>query len=587
MSGRGSGGDPGPAVLFSSLGAVVVLVGGTWAAAKLGIAFGADPVPIPANPLAYVIQLATGSAAWPGPAATGAAIGVAALVTVLGVLVGLLVQRHRGRDHSLDGRSRHLSGRRESADLAPKAAERTAQRLRPSGAGEGRSGHGIELGTLVHGSGLTSSSGQPILGSYEDTYCLIAGPRRMKSSCYVIPIAVAAPGAVVVTSNKRDVHDSTRDVRARAGAIWCFDPQQIVGTTPDFWFNPLSEVATIDHARELASHFAMGVRSASAKTDAYFDTEAESLLGRLLLAAARADGTLLDAYRWLQNPYDSSPVRHLRDAGDTASADALEATSQLADKQRDGVYGTARSFVRCLENPTITRWVTPQAGLVQFDPATFVASADTVYSLSEEGEGSAGPLVAALTQAIFNAGRRQATHSPGGRLDRPLISVLDEAANVVRLRKLPQQYSHFGSQGLPVMTVLQSWSQGTEVWGEAGMKALWGASTVRLYGGGAAESQWLESLSQLIGDYDRDTTSYSFDGRGSRSRSTSTRRERIYSPADLASLPRGRAIGLIAGHRPMLLQAHPWMQGPHAAAIEASRTRWDPEQQREGAPTPR
>lgn len=573
-----SGGDPHPGVLFGGLGAAVGLVGGTWAAAHIGAALGDSPVTIAANPLRYGIELATGNAAWPGRIATIAAIVLALVLAGLAVAVTVLVQRWRGRDRSIDGRARHLGPRGEARELEPKAAAAKAARLRPGGIGDSLGERGILLGTQLHGR-------TPVLASFEDTMLLIAGPRRMKTTCYVIPTVVAAPGPVVTTSNKRDAHDATREVRARLGDVWVFDPQAIVGDgTPGFVYNPLGDVASIDDARELAGHFAMGTRSATAQTDAYFDTEAENLLARLVLAAARAGGTLLDAYRWLQNPYDTTPVTHLTNAGDKSSADALQATSQLADKQRDGVYGTARSLVRCLENPAITAWIAPHDGLPQFDPAAFVTSSDTLYSLSEEGEGSAGPLVAALTQAIFNAGRRRATHAPGGRLDPPLVTVLDEAANVVRLRKLPSQYSHFGSQGLPVLTVLQSWSQGTEVWGEPGMKALWGASTVRLYGGGAAESQWLDSLSQLIGEYDREMTSTSTDGRGSRSRSHSTHRERIYSPADLASLPTGRALALVAGHRPMLLQARPWMQGPHADQITHSRATWEPAPEQEVQP---
>lgn len=578
------GRDPNPAVAFGALGLAAVLVGGAWAAAQLGTWLGDSNATIPANPLAYAIRLVAGKAAWPGTAATVAAIVLAVLATVLACVAVAGWQRFRARDRSIDGRSRHVATRAETADLAPKAVAEKAARLRPGGTGEGRSEHGITLGTLITGTGPAASA-QPVLGSFEDTYMLIAGPRRMKTSCYVIPIAVAAPGPVLLTSNKRDAHDATRGVRARLGRIWCFDPQRIATDhAPDFWFNPLAEVASIDDARELAGHFAMDVRNAGAKTDAYFDAEAESLLARLLLAAARAGASLLDTYRWLQNPYDRTPVQQLREAGDHTSAEALYATSQLADKQRDGVYGTARSLVRCLENPHTTRWVTPpdHEHLARFDPAAFVTSTDTVYCLSQEGEGSAGPLVAALTQAVFNAGRARATRSPGGRLDPPLVSVLDEAANVAKLRHLPQQYSHFGSQGLPVMTVLQSWPQGTEVWGEAGMKALWGASTVRLYGGGAVDTSWLDGLSQLIGDYDREQTSYSYDGHGGRTRSTSTHRERIYSPADLASLPRGRAVAVIAGHRPALLQTQSWTDGPHADEIERSRTAWEPQHQMEG-----
>jgi len=72
----------------------------------------------------------------------------------------------------------------------------------------------------------------------------------------------------------------------------------------------------------------------------------------------------------------------------------------------------------------------------------------------------------------------------GGRIDvRPLIThefALDEAANVVRWRDLPKLYSHFGSRGIVVMTVLQSWAQGERCWGAGGMKALWGAANVRV-----------------------------------------------------------------------------------------------------------
>lgn len=48
-------------------------------------------------------------------------------------------------------------------------------------------------------------------------------------------------------------------------------------------------------------------------------------------------------------------------------------------------------------------------------------------------------------------------------------------------------------------------------------RALWGASTVRPYAGGAADAQWLEQLSALIGEYERPTRSASYDGRGGRS----------------------------------------------------------------------
>jgi len=83
----------------------------------------------------------------------------------------------------------------------------------------------------------------------------------------------------------------------------------------------------------------------------------------------------------------------------------------------------------------------------------------TLYSLSKEGRGTAGPLVTALTVAVVEP----AAQSAGGRLATPLVGVLDEAANVCRWRELPNLYSHYGSRGIVLDTVLQSWSQGVKI----------------------------------------------------------------------------------------------------------------------------
>lgn len=191
-------------------------------------------------------------------------------------------------------------------------------------------------------------------------------------------------------------------------------------------------------------------------------------------------------------------------------------------------------------------------------------------------------MVTALTVAVVEAAEDLAVESPGGRLSTPLVGVLDEAANVCRWRQLPSLYSHYGSRGIILLTILQSWSQGAEVWGEAGIKKLWSASNVRLYGGGVAEPAFLEDLAKLIGQYDRQTGSVTINhggltGRGGRSTSTQLTRERIMDVDDLGALPKGRSIALASGSRPTLLRTRPWMTGPHADAVKASILANDPQ----------
>lgn len=181
----------------------------------------------------------------------------------------------------------------------------------------------------------------------------------------------------------------------------------------------------------------------------------------------------------------------------------------------------------------------------------------TLYSLSKEGRGSAGPLVTALTVAVTEAAEQLAKTSPGGRLPVPLVAVLDEAANVCRWHELPNLYSHYGSSGIVMMTILQSWSQGVEVWGRDGMR------------------KFLSEVSQLVGDDDLRQLSTSY-GKGGRSTSRSTRRERVLEVSELGALPRGRALLIASGVPPTLIKTVPWMAGPRAEEVRASIAAHDP-----------
>ena len=189
----------------------------------------------------------------------------------------------------------------------------------------------------------------------------------------------------------------------------------------------------------------------------------------------------------------------------------------------------------------------------------------------QEGAGTAGPLVTALTAATIEAAEEHAARSRGGRLATPLVAVLDEAANVCRWKDLPDLYSHYGSRGIPIMAVFQSWSQGVGVFGKEGMLKLWSAANVKLYAGGVVEDEFLRTLSELIGTFDNETTSASYN-KGVRSTTSALRREKILEVADLTSMGRGRAIMLSSGARAALVDTVPWYNGPkvQVAAINAS-----------------
>ena len=225
------------------------------------------------------------------------------------------------------------------------------------------------------------------------------------------------------------------------------------------------------------------------------------------------------------------------------SARALNARLNLPEKQKAGIFGTSVKMAKCLRTRAVQQWITRGSGPQRphLDLEAYIDNGETLYCLSKEGVGSTGPLVAALTVAATRTAERIATASPGGRLPVPMLCPLDEAANVVRWPDLPKLYSHFGSRGIIIMTILQSWSQGVGVFGERNMKLLESSSNVYVYGGNVREKEYLANLVELCGDFSRQKLSLS-ESRNGRSSSLSTDDKKIFTIADLQAWPRGRAL---------------------------------------------
>ncbi len=556
-------------LLFVCIGLVVVTLAVVWVSMHLGHRLAATGDAIPTNPFDVLLRLMGGDLAWPGVWGTVIAIGCGVVLAALLTLVLVFRFRTSRKRSRVDHAARSLARGRDLEGVRKKDVTQTAERLGV------RDFIGVKIGANV-------SDGQGLYGSVEDMHLDIWGPRTGKTTSRAIPAILDAPGCVMVTSNKRDIVDATRGPRAARGPIWVFDPQGVATEEPSWWWNPLSYVTDEVRAAKLAQHFASGSREPDAKTDAYFDGQGEDLLAGLLLAAALDTRPITDVYLWLTKPTDDEAVSILKTHGYELLASSVRGVIAYPDKQRAGIYGTAMKMASCLTNRRVASWVNPTGpndARPQLRPEEFVRSSGTLYSLSREGRGTASPLVTALTVAVTDAAEELATNSPGGRLQVPFLGVLDEAANVCRWAELPNLYSHYGSRGVILMTILQSWDQGAVVWGEAGMSKLWSSSNIAVYGGGVRDPKFLEMLAKLIGERDRHTTNTSYT-RGQRTVSHSVNRERILDVDDLAALPKGRAIVLASGARTALARTLPWMTGPHAEAVKASIRAHDPQGQR-------
>ena len=588
-----------PAVLLCIVLAVVItLVLSWWAGTFLA---GGDPS---GNPIQGVFESVTGQRPWPWQST---AIAVASVVAIAAVALPIAVRRAKGRTE-VDRAARTMVAPNKLRGVSPKESHRLMPQLDKS---DPRS-WGFLLGTTVVGD-------KPVYLSWEMVMVALAGTRMGKTVALAVRATLAAPGPAIVTSNKPDLYAATRLGREQCGRAWVSDLQGVSGSVQlNFWWNALKHVATLAQARKLASFFVSASTKKDAKTDGYFDGGAQELLALYCLAAALAGGDLLHAIGWLGSDQNKTPAQIL-DAFDKkrAAARVLEAQG-LTERQRDGLFDMARRFLDILSDDEYARAVTPPAraiievdardrtvaprvttryeeplhDLPEFDPRAFVASTDTLYALSLEGPDSAAPLTTALVGQIFDEATALASRTParaydkqmprwwptrlwqptvrtqGGRLDIPLLAVLDEAANTVLLRQLPDQYSHFGGRGIIPIAILQSPQQGARVWGRDEFDSMI-AGAVHFYGGNIKDKHYLSDLSDQIGSHEVQSTTRS-NSQGTRSSSQSWQERPILPINELAALPKSRAIVVFPENPPVLIKKIWWTDTEDADTIKQS-----------------
>ena len=198
----GAGVTPETAMLAILVAGIVLVTGGVYLGAHLGHRLAGEPAP-PADVWETVFGVFGGDVKWL-PQSTAVLIAVVVVLLVLLLLALRSRGRRRARSSRVDHASRYLGRGRDVEGLSEKSVTTTAQRLRVQS-----DRPGMALGRSI-------GQGRTVWSSWEDVLVLIAGPRTQKTTCYVIPSVLNAPGAVVATSNKRDVVDATRDLLEHA-----------------------------------------------------------------------------------------------------------------------------------------------------------------------------------------------------------------------------------------------------------------------------------------------------------------------------------------------------------------------------------
>ena len=395
-----------------------------------------------------------------------------------------------------------------------------------------------------------------VYGSLEDSYVIVGPPRSGKGIHLVIPALLDAPGAAVVPSTKPDTLAATASSRALSGPVHVFDPQGLAQWPTRLRWAPergcTDPLTAIMRARALTA----GARTNVGLENGDFWTGMTQAVVRCYLHAAALDARpIRHVLRWAANPADPEPIRILRTSKTAAEGWAEELDEQAAadQRQRGSVWAGVRRAFDSLADPRVLDACSPGPEEA-FDAGTFLRERGTLYLLGSSGaQLSIAPLVTALIEEVVEAGRRLAAHAPGGRLDPPLMLLLDEVANIAPLPSLPSLLADGGGVGIPTVAVLQSLAQARGRWGEAGADAIWDTATSKIVLGGLAQARDLADIAGLAGEHDEQTYSRS-SGRGGASSTTATRRAPVLAADRLRNLDFGTAVLLQRALPPVQLQ---------------------------------
>ena len=189
--------------LWAVLAVVMIGAGSTAGAIHLGSKVAGDDQQLPKNPAELLVGLIKGTVTWPAPT-TWILIGFGVILAALAVLITRAVLKSKSKRSRVDAAARYMATPKDLKAQTLRGATEKAKSLGVEGS------PGIPVGKTVIGK-------QMVFGSWEDMHIDIWGPRTGKTTSRAIPAILSAPGAVLVTSNKRDIVDGTRDRPAARG----------------------------------------------------------------------------------------------------------------------------------------------------------------------------------------------------------------------------------------------------------------------------------------------------------------------------------------------------------------------------------
>lgn len=535
-----------------ALGLAIGFSGGVWATGQLaGRLLGNGPPSAGLAESGRVLvrlprHIGDPASAWPAadrphlPGATAIYASFAAIVAAV-VLSTLLALRIR---HRLGGRTA-ARGDTSGAEWARPADLTSLLVSRP------RPGR-LTLGRF----------GRRLLAAEERASVLVLAPTgSFKTTGLAVPALLEWPGPAIALSVKRDLLDGTVAYRRHLdGEVMVYDPAELTGVSEVVHWTPLTDCDTWAGARQAAHELAlarrpMGGRGGS-EDNAFWYAQAAKLLAPMLFAAGSTGLAIDTVVAWVDRHEEDQVGDILHALGNPSAEDAWVASMTRDGRHLSSVYATAEDVLEAYADPGVQ---SAAMGTPVTAERLLSRTASTLYVCAPVDEQERlRPVFVMLVRTLLKEVYRR--HEEGQPLDRPLLVVLDEAANVAPLPDLARLASTGRAVGIQLVTVFQDLGQLEALYGERGAGTILNNHAAKLVLSGTACERTLRYAERLLGDEATQETSYTLPSGGGRSEQRSVR----YRPMGRAEVVRGMPAGhgvLVYGRLPAAqIAMRPWFR---------------------------
>ncbi len=380
-----------------------------------------------------------------------------------------------------------------------------------------------------------------------------------KTTGFAIPALLEWDGPVIATSVKGDLLEHTINHRRSVGETYVFDP---VGSTaePSAGWSPLHSANDWQDALRMAAWLAStaraGERGGLQDSDFWYAV-AQKLLAPLLFAAARSGATMADVMRWVDHQEEEEPLRALQKNRELDAIQAFAASINREERTRSSAYTTAETVLAAFADPGVLATTTRQPTI---DPDRLLDGGNhTLYICGPLHEQARlRPLFTALIEQTV-ARIYDRTNRTTDRLTKPLLLVIDEAANIAPLPDLAQIASTARGVGIQLVTVWQDFAQIQARYGTFSQTVI-NNHRAKVVLAGVSDTPTLDYFSRLIGDESTVEESRSRNADGRKSVTESVRHRPLAPTAALRQAETGTGVLVYGNFHPAQLTLRPWYQ---------------------------